>query len=432
MNARQTRGREPERNSRGRIAPPTRHARENPEALTMRDIPAVLQQTKETEQTQKPHFSTPVERSAPVATSAAEKPDASEPAVHPDILAQQRSMLGFDDIPIANADELTQEKELRERVATWAKEAYTRSLSPAKRQRLARFFKDKEFLTWADDLKWALKAERGEDPDDPKEKTNQQPQPPANVVADPHQPRRIHVPQRGPAFGASLRGQSQPPVPLMPQAATPAPATTGSRSIDININFGSLPKLPKIPSVATIIASIKRIEWNRRTQVITGVTLVFALFVLPPLLAGKSQTNGTTTDADGTVITSEEIVQKPEYRTLTPEGKEAASINWKRVSPPNSDPVFAYEDKIDDAKILVSQQPLPDDFKSNVDGKIADLAKDYSATSRVVAGTTLVYVGTSVQGPQSVIFTKNDLLVLIKSTTRIDNSDWGKYAQSLN
>lgn len=117
----------------------------------------------------------------------------------------------------------------------------------------------------------------------------------------------------------------------------------------------------------------------------------------------------------------------PEYPTALPEGKSAEDLGgWKRVSPPGDDPVFAYTDSIDDITISVSQQPIPDGLD------IAELARSYSATTTLDVKGTDVYIGTSAQGPQSVILSKNGLLILIKSQYKIPEDSWVEYIASLD
>lgn len=125
-------------------------------------------------------------------------------------------------------------------------------------------------------------------------------------------------------------------------------------------------------------------------------------------------------------------VTAPDYQTIIPLGKTVNELGgWKRVSPLKSDPVFAYTDSIDGATISVSEQPLPRAFIEDVDLEVSNLAKQYNATDILTVGAVKVYVGTSSEGPQSVIFTKNNLLILIKSKIAIPNDDWSKYIASL-
>ncbi len=122
----------------------------------------------------------------------------------------------------------------------------------------------------------------------------------------------------------------------------------------------------------------------------------------------------------------------PGYQTISPEGRSIEQLGgWRRVSPPNEQPVYAFEDTIGSVSISVSQQPLPSSFESNTNAKIAELAKSYNATNKLTVDNTIVYIGTSAQGPQSVIFTKDGLLILIKSQAIIDDQAWKQYIAGL-
>jgi hypothetical protein len=125
--------------------------------------------------------------------------------------------------------------------------------------------------------------------------------------------------------------------------------------------------------------------------------------------------------------------KKPTYQTVLPEDKSISQLGgWKRISPPGKDPVFAFADTIDGVPVSVSQQPLPSSFKGDAVSQTAEIAKKFNATDKIEAGNLDVYVGTSIKGPQSVIFTKDNLLVFIKSEKKIQDASWAAYAQALN
>ena len=122
----------------------------------------------------------------------------------------------------------------------------------------------------------------------------------------------------------------------------------------------------------------------------------------------------------------------PPYQTMLPGGKTAEALGgWYRVSPPDRNPVYAYADTIGTVSIDVSEQPLPEGFATDTAEQVAQLAQGFNANEKLQAGGTTMYIGTSSKGPQSVIFTKNQLLVLIKSDSRISNDQWAGYISSL-
>ena len=292
-------------------------------------------------------------------------------------------------------------------------------MSPDKRKKLSHIVRNNKLVTWKEDLKWALKADSDKDEPQPVTKTPA----PAPVNIQPRTP-RLHVAPRS-QFGAV-----RPAVPVnQPQPAL----SPDSKRIDISISFGSMPKLPKMPKIHSLrqmILAVRRFKFTKKSASISAACAVVLLFVAPPLFA---HTNIGGIAAHSTSIQTEKIEQKPDYQTITPAGKNVEQDGgWKRVSPPSSDPVFAFADKINDVVINVSQQPIPENFKPNVEESIKEMAAGFNATDKVSAGGTSMYIGTSVQGPQSVILTKNNLLILIKSTDEIATSDWAKYVQSMN
>lgn len=164
---------------------------------------------------------------------------------------------------------------------------------------------------------------------------------------------------------------------------------------------------------------------SHRFRRLLGNKKFIALVVVGCLVAGVLLRNAS--------VNSDTDVKKPIYQTVLPKGKTIDELGgWKRVSPPKNDPVFAYTDTIDGVPISVSEQPLPQSFKNNTADQVADLAKKFNATDKIDASSLDVYIGTSAKGPQSVIFAKNNLLVLIKSAKKISDTSWAKYAGLLN
>jgi hypothetical protein len=124
--------------------------------------------------------------------------------------------------------------------------------------------------------------------------------------------------------------------------------------------------------------------------------------------------------------TDNSITTEVGYTTILPAGSSIEQLGgWKRVSPPEAEPVYAYNDTIDGTAVNVSQQPAPATLV------ITELAKQYNATTEVDANGTPIYIGTSSRGPQSVLFTKQGLLVLIKSQANINDASWASYVSSL-
>lgn len=125
--------------------------------------------------------------------------------------------------------------------------------------------------------------------------------------------------------------------------------------------------------------------------------------------------------------------ETPPFSALLPQGRTISDLGgWQKLTPPHSDPFYVYVDSINGTAVNVSQQPLPENFKKNIDDSVAELAKAYGATTALDADGTKIYIGTSAKGPQSVIFTQDNLLVLIKSQKTLPNDTWKQYIKKLS
>ncbi len=316
-------------------------------------------------------------------------------------LAADRERLGFDDIPID--DGISTDVTFQAIFAAWLKQAFRHSPLEKRLKRPNNASKRRRLQSWKEDAKWALQADLDE-PVRPTPKT--------------------------------LRSSNLPitDVPRSQKQSTAQPTEPAvHKTIDININIGSIPKFSvhKLKQIKSVVITFVR--QRTKKQLYIGVSILVALLFLiygVPYLEERWAIIASGGDP-GSV--SSKKSEKPTYSTVLPSGKSIDQLGgWSRVSPPNRNPVFAYVDKIGDVQINVSEQPLPKEFKSDISHQVENLAKAYTATDKVDAGGTTFYVGTSAKGPQSVIFNKNDLLILIKSSAKIDDKDWTKYVQSLH
>lgn len=173
----------------------------------------------------------------------------------------------------------------------------------------------------------------------------------------------------------------------------------------------------------------KRLPSKRVRMVVASVVLVTGLASGAMVWQGGDPKEKPTT-------TSKTLAQKserPSFATLLPEGKTLEELGgWQRVSPPDKEAVYAFVDTINGIQINVSQQPLPESFKKDTAGSLAALAKDFNANEKITVGTQTAYIGTSEKGPQSVIFAKDNLLILMRSSQAIPNDYWGVYINSLH
>lgn len=169
---------------------------------------------------------------------------------------------------------------------------------------------------------------------------------------------------------------------------------------------------------------------TRRRVIIALIGLLVIWWLLPRQSPTPSQTKSTEAIAPSQTKSSSLPKEKPSFTTVLPAGKNISELGgWTKVSPPGKDPVYAYVDSIAGIQINVSEQALPATLKG--DDAIRQLAESFDARETIKAGAITVYIGTSVKGPQSLIFRKDNLLVLIKSSNRIAEPLWQNYITSL-
>lgn len=188
-------------------------------------------------------------------------------------------------------------------------------------------------------------------------------------------------------------------------------------SVSINIALPKLKKptlpkkLPKLPKNVTY----KQLAISSSVLATVLVVGVIALFAH----GGKSDTGNK-----GVLSASD---QKPNFATLTPSDTAKASLQKYD----SRRKVATFTDSIGGVDITVSQQPLPDAFKKDTDAQVKKLAEGFSANEVLSTANPTAYLGTDVKGPQTVIFSKNGLLVFILSTKEIDKHDWAEYITNL-
>ena len=192
-----------------------------------------------------------------------------------------------------------------------------------------------------------------------------------------------------------------------------------SKEVTVNI---SLPKL-RLPKIKPKLPNISK-KW----LIIAVVVFVLAV---GGVVAYRVLVGDEPKVVQG-VLDANEVAQTPDFATVLPEGKDINQLGgWARVSPPDKDPAFAYVDVLDGIQLNVSQQQLPDSFKRDKDAELAKLAEQFSANQNITVGETVVYIGTSSKGPQSVITSIDGLLILIKSAGPLTNEQWSSYIASL-
>ncbi|MFO0920538.1 MAG: hypothetical protein U0451_02595 [Candidatus Saccharimonadales bacterium] len=223
------------------------------------------------------------------------------------------------------------------------------------------------------------------------------------------------------AFGELLspeaKGLTKKLKPLASKAKNHAKKSAGSAKLTVKKNI----KLTRL-----IVKKHKRAS----VSVVLIILLIFAGGV--GLIIKNSKNNIEVNEVQGAQSEKPKIQTSvtPDFATLVPKGKDIQELGgFARVSPENSAAAYAYRDSMNEIPIIVTQQKKPESLSDQL--KIENLAKAYNATKQVQVDGTVIYLGKSEKGPQSAIFVKDDLLVLIKAEQEITDIYWVEYIGNL-
>ena len=227
------------------------------------------------------------------------------------------------------------------------------------------------------------------------------------AVQQASQPRVRHVSERQHAY--------------VPKPVTAPKKQESSKDAAVSIHI-SIPKLksPK-QGIKSLVAKVN----PHKKWVIIGAGSVILLVGVPITLQMTKNDKDTGTD---TAVLAEKT-EKANFEYSLPDG-DASEANGT-VKYDATKKVVNYQDDIGGVAITISQQPLPSGFKEDTEAKVKKLAEDFAATKTIATANPTAYVGTSAKGPQTVIFSKKDLLVFIQSAKEIDDKDWAEYITNL-
>ena len=185
--------------------------------------------------------------------------------------------------------------------------------------------------------------------------------------------------------------------------------------------------------VKKAFAKLKRLLKKKKIRTILIVFIIAIICLIALIKINPFSNTEKTKEENPTLITEQDkTAEVPFFETLIPAGKSIEQLGgWTRISPKDKNAVFAFTDSIDNNRIVVGQQPLPEDFKENTEEQLESLAKTYKSSEKVTVNGTTIHIASSAKGPQAVIFVKNGILVNIRSSVTLTQDKWIDYVNSL-
>lgn len=227
---------------------------------------------------------------------------------------------------------------------------------------------------------------------------------------------------RGKMRAKAVQGAYKPVVRRVGETKTtgqPTPDTTKPAAVSINISIPRF-KLAK-PNIKIPSQLIAHKKWF-----IGGVACLLIAVGVAGAIIHWGASDG---DDRNTPAVLAENNQRADFPYSLPKGNTENLEGNVRYDAERK--VVNFKDSIGGVEITISQQPLPEGLKEDTESKVKKLAADFSATKEITTANPTAYLGTSEKGPQTVIFSKKDLLVFIQSTKNIDEHDWAEYITSL-
>jgi len=175
---------------------------------------------------------------------------------------------------------------------------------------------------------------------------------------------------------------------------------------------------------------------NHQYQKIAGglAVALILVFTVANTVLSTNKSEGGANDNQSALATGQSaskpdpVIHDVPFKIFLPDKdlpKEAISYN------PNKK--FAkFDDQIDSIAISVTEQTLPDNFKSSPASSLESLAKQMNATDSIEttsAGT--IYVQQSAQGAQTAIFIRSNILGFVRTQNEVGVSKIAMYIDSL-
>jgi cytoskeletal protein RodZ len=226
---------------------------------------------------------------------------------------------------------------------------------------------------------------------------------------------------------------------------TPAPAPTpvGVVSIQINLPKLQLTSVKKLVTkttrpalaVAHKISGAGRIH-RRRLALSAAAVTVLMLSGGVVLQQRQAAAHKSATAAANNVLAASAKAQaapvKPAFTPLAPvDSTNNAVHGTPQVAYDAKRNTYSFTDTIKGNAIVVSQQPIPATYKTAVDA-VSKIAVSLKANQAITTNGGTAFIATDPKSnAQTVVFSKNNLLVFVQSPFTHVTTDWQSYINSL-
>jgi hypothetical protein len=123
--------------------------------------------------------------------------------------------------------------------------------------------------------------------------------------------------------------------------------------------------------------------------------------------------------------------EKPAFSILYPQGKKDLLEVTRRT--PTGVLLHTYRDSLEGTEIEVTQQELPESFKTSPSTELEKMAKSFQATDVIQIDQSTIFHGLDEKTRVQSLFTiKANVLISIRSAIKLSDDIWAAYFLSLN
>lgn len=216
------------------------------------------------------------------------------------------------------------------------------------------------------------------------------------------------------------------------------------RKVEVNVKL-SLPKIDvaRFKFLAPLLHKARNLKkyantaqlkkLSRKHYIIASASL---LLIIAGIVVGNKyffndkpqagEVAGTNNQGSSEVTTP---TNDPKFSIIKPQGRE---IPKEKIIYDSKRNFTKFDDEINGVPITVSQQPMPDAFKADPKAGAAKIAKNFGTTDSFMFDDIELNYGQDEKGPQTMIFTKKDLLIFIMTSQQVDKEGLKVYAGNLD
>jgi hypothetical protein len=251
------------------------------------------------------------------------------------------------------------------------------------------------------------------------------PRPPAPT---PTPVRLMIVPADAPAPVASA-------LPVAPVVVPVTQAISDTQMVSIQINLPKLKLAPvkrAITAVGQGVGRVPRVYYRRLALAAAVVAVLMVSGVVGLKVKGHLADAAATKAAKSVALKAATANAKPSFTPLAPaDSKNAAANGTPQVAYDGKRNTYSFTDTVQGQAIVVSQQPIPSQYKSAA-AAVADVAAKLSAKTGVATSAGTAFIASDAKSnSQQLVFTKNNLLVFIQSPFSHSSDLWKAYINNL-